>query len=193
MARAGDVLEHPVTGERFVWRKVARDTGGELLQVDLYVAPGGFVAAEHVHPKQEERFEVLAGVLQMRLDGREKTLQVGERETVPPGRPHVWWNRGAEELHVLVDFRPALRSEMFFETFVGLSRDVKTNRRGLPNLLRMSVLIREFSDEIRPARIPYFIQVALLGPLAMVGRLMGYRGWYAKYSHDPLAKADRRS
>ena len=27
MARSGDVLEHPVTRERFVWRKVARDTG----------------------------------------------------------------------------------------------------------------------------------------------------------------------
>ena len=69
MAKSGDVLEHPVTGERLVWRKVARDTGGQLLQADLYVAPGGFVAAEHVHPMQEERFEVLAGVLRLLIDG----------------------------------------------------------------------------------------------------------------------------
>jgi quercetin dioxygenase-like cupin family protein len=186
MARAGDVLEHPVTGERFVWRKVARDTGGELLQADLYVAPGGFVAAEHVHPKQEERFEVLAGVLRFRLDGREKTLKVGDRETVPPGRPHAWWNRGDEELHVLIEFRPALRTEMFFETYIGLAKDVKTDRRGLPNPLRMSVVVREFSDEIRAARIPYAVQVALLEPVAMIGRMAGYRGWYAKYSPDPL-------
>ena len=193
MARAGDVLEHPVTGERFVWRKVARDTGGELLQVDLFVAPGGFAAAEHVHPKQEERFEVLAGRLQLRLDGQGKALGVGDQETVPAGRPHVWWNRGEEELHVLVEFRPALRSEMFFETFVGLAHDVKTNRRGLPNLLRLSVLMREFSNEVRPAGIPYVIQVALLGSLAAIGRLMGYRGWYPRYSQDPLPRDTGRA
>jgi len=35
MARSGDVVENPVTRERIVWRKVARDTGGELLQADL--------------------------------------------------------------------------------------------------------------------------------------------------------------
>src|SRR5438445_13232831 len=92
MAKSGDILEHPVTGERLVWRKVARDTGGELLQADLYVAPGGFVAAEHVHPVQEERFEVLAGVLRLHIDGKEKTMRTGEIEVVPAGRPHVWWN-----------------------------------------------------------------------------------------------------
>jgi len=43
-----------------------RDTAGELFQLDLYVQPGGFVAAEHIHPKQEERFEVLAGTLRLR-------------------------------------------------------------------------------------------------------------------------------
>jgi hypothetical protein len=71
MARSGDVLENPVTRERMVCREVARDTGGELLQADLSVGPGGFVAAEHIHAKQEDRFEVLAGVAQapVRRDG----------------------------------------------------------------------------------------------------------------------------
>jgi len=192
VARSGDVLEHPVTRERFVWRKVARDTRGELLQADLYVAPGGFAAAEHVHPQQEERFEVLAGMLTLRLDGQEKTLRVGEVAVVTPARPHVWWNRGDEELHVLIEFRPALRTEMFFETLFGLAKDVKTNRRGLPNLVRLSVLMREYSDEIRPARIPYVIQAALLGSLAAIGRSVGYRGWYPSYSAEPLTKRSGR-
>lgn len=53
MAQAGDTLEHPVTGERIIWRQVARETAGELLQFDRYMGSGGFVAAEHVHPRQE--------------------------------------------------------------------------------------------------------------------------------------------
>src|SRR2546427_10669122 len=109
MAKSGDILEHPVTGERLVWRKVARDTGGELLQADLYVAPGGFVAAEHVHPMQEERFEVLAGVLRLHMDGKEKTMRTGEIEGVPAGRPPGWGDGGQGERHVLRRFRPAPR------------------------------------------------------------------------------------
>jgi quercetin dioxygenase-like cupin family protein len=188
LARSGDVVENPTTRERFVWRKVARETDGELLQVDLHVAPGGFAGAEHVHPKQVERFEVLVGTILLRLDGHEKTLRVGDVALVPAGRPHVWRNGGEEELHALVEFRPALRTEMFFETMFGLARDVKTNRQGLPNLVRLSVVMREYSDEIRPARIPYVIQVALLGSLAAIGRSIGYRGWYSKYSAEPLTK-----
>ena len=162
MAKSGDILEHPVTGERLVWRKVARDTGGELLQADLYVAPGGFVAAEHVHPMQEERFEVLAGVLRLHIDGKEKTMRTGEIEVVPAGRPHVWWNGGQEELHVLGEFRPALRTEMFFETYFGWAKDGKTNRKGLPNPLRLAVLVDAYQDELRLARPPFAIQRALV-------------------------------
>ena len=82
MARSGDVLEHPVTREQVVWRKVVRDTKGELLQFDLYVGPRGFVAAEHVHVRQEERFEVLAGALRLRVDGKERTVRAGEGAAV---------------------------------------------------------------------------------------------------------------
>lgn len=39
-------LVHPVTGERLVFRRRSRDTGGELLEFDLLMAPGGFMAAE---------------------------------------------------------------------------------------------------------------------------------------------------
>src|SRR3989442_6596810 len=123
MAKSGDILEHPVTGERLVWRKVARDTGGELLQADLYVAPGGFVAAEHVHPMQEERFEVLAGVLRLHIDGKEKTMRTGEIEVVPAGLPHVWWNGGQEGLHRLGEFRPARPDWKFFANCFGLAED----------------------------------------------------------------------
>jgi quercetin dioxygenase-like cupin family protein len=195
MAKSGDVLEHPVTRERLVWRKVAANTAGELLEADLYVAPGGFVAAEHVHPKQEERFEVLAGVLRLRFDGQEKILRTGEVAVIPSGRPHVWWNGGQENLHVLVELRPALRTEMFFETYFGLARDGKTNRKGLPNPLRLAVLMDAYQDELRLAKPPVAIQKALFGPLAMLGRLLGYRAWYARYSAEPLgspARSDER-
>ena len=187
MARAGETLEHPITKERIVWRQVARDTCGRMLEADLYVGPGGFVAAEHIHPKQEERFEVLAGTIKMRLHGKEMTLDVGARAVVPAGAPHVWWNAGTDEARVRGAFVPALRTEMFFETFFGWAKDRKTNARGLPNPFRLAVLMREYRNEIRLARPPAAVQAVVFGLMAVVGRLMGYRGWDSRYSAEPLA------
>lgn len=186
MAASGDVLEHPVTGERLVWRQVAADTGGELLQADLFAKPGGAVAAAHRHPGQEERFEVVSGVLGIRIDGREQTLTQGQSATVPRGQAHVWWNAGQDEVHVIGELRPALRSEVFFETFFGLAADGKVNRRGLPNILQLAVLMHDFSPEIVLARPPAVVQRILFSALAMVGRLVGYRSSYPRYSSATL-------
>lgn len=185
MAKSGDVLEHPVTGERVIWRKVAADTHGQLLQGDLFARPGGYVAAAHVHPNQEERFEVLSGTLKLRIEGEERLLSPGDVAVIPAGQSHVWWNAGEEDVHVLGEFRPALRTEVFFETFFGLATDGKTNRKGLPNLIHLAVLMREYEDELHLASPPLRAQKALFAPLASLGRLLGYRGWYPKYSIDP--------
>ena len=191
MASPGDVLEHPVTGERIVWRQVARGTNGKLLEGDMFARPGAHPAAAHVHPHQEERFQVLAGAIKLRVDGEETMLSAGQLATVPAGRPHTWWNVGDEEAHVLVEVAPAMRTEMFFETFFGLAKDGKTNSRGLPNLLSMAVIMREYEGEVRLARPPFVVQRALFGPLALLGRSLGYRGWYPEYTAQPLERALR--
>ena len=179
MVTSGQVLEHPVTGERLVVRKTARDTHGELFQADVYMRPGGFVAAEHIHPLQEERFEVLAGTLHARVAGKDVFAGPGETLVAPHGTPHVWWNDGTDELHVLADVRPARKIEGFFETFFGLAQDGKVSRKtGLANPLRMAVVMRAFRHEIILARPPRLVQTLLFGLLAPIGRLLGYRAEY---------------
>ena len=179
MVKAGDVLEHPVTREKLVVRKTARDTNGELFQVDGYFQPGAFVAAEHIHPLQEERFEVIAGTLRGRVAGKELSSGPGTTVVVPKGTPHVWWNSGDEEMHVLVELRPALRTESFFETFFGLAQDGKVNlKTGLPNPLQMALVMRTYRKELVLARPPQAVQSLLFGAMAPVGRLLGYKGEY---------------
>ena len=180
-------LIHPMTGERIVFRKRARDTGGELLEMTLYLAPRGFIAAPHVHPNQEERFEVAGAPVTFKVDGKERLYQPGEVAVVPPGTPHVWWNASDQEAATLVQFRPALDTETFFETFFGLAIDGRVGRNGLPNPLQMMVLARDYRREMALPRR----QQALLGPvatlLAPLARALGYRGRYEAYS-GPLTE-----
>ena len=76
MSRAGDVNENPITGERAVVRVGTEDSGGDLLVCDVYVRPGGRVAAEHVHPAIEEWFTVVSGRVSFRLGGRETVARL---------------------------------------------------------------------------------------------------------------------
>jgi hypothetical protein len=78
MARAGDELVNPVTGLRTVFRKTAQETSGELLQVDWIGEPGWTTGPDHVHPRQEEHFEGLSGILGLRADGIERVHGAGE-------------------------------------------------------------------------------------------------------------------
>lgn len=178
MAKTGDVLDNPFTGQRLVFRKTARETGGELLEVEsVYTKPSPSRPPAHYHPHQEERFEVLSGALRVRVGDEERMLREGDVLVVPPNTPHEMW---AEEGGVRVSWRtyPALETESFFETLWGLARDGKTNEKGAPNLFRMAVIAREYADEFRLAKPPYPVQRMIFAALAPAGRLLGYRARY---------------
>ena len=145
MIHAGDSIENPVTGERLVFRKTSRETGGEAVVVETFVKPNGFVAAAHVHPDQEERFEVLRGSVGFKV-GRDKLVAgPGRRITVPAGTPHKFWNAGEDVAHFVCEIRPALQFESLIETMFALANDGKTNRKGMPNLLRLAVIANAHS------------------------------------------------
>ena len=181
MAKAGDVIENPVSGERFTFLKTAADTNGELLQAELALRPGGRVPADHVHPRQEERFEVISGTARCKAGDVVRDLSAGESLVVPPGRSHRPWNETDQEVRILVEFRPALRTEEFFETFCGLASDGKAGKSGLPrNPLQLSVMSHEY--EMFLARPPLWLQRPLIAAIAALARLMGYRARYEKYS-----------
>ena len=78
MAQPGDVIEHPSLGARMTFLKTSAQTNGELLRVEV-VLPPGFSMAEHVHPRQEERHQILSGTLRARVDGQERDYKAEER------------------------------------------------------------------------------------------------------------------
>lgn len=89
MAKSGDELVNPVTGLRTVFRETAGETGGELLRVDWIGSPGWTTGPDHVHPRQDERFEVISGKLGPRVKGVEHVLGAGEALTAPAGYAHA--------------------------------------------------------------------------------------------------------
>jgi quercetin dioxygenase-like cupin family protein len=178
MIHAGDTIENPVTGERIVFHKTSRETNGEAVVVECFLQPQGVVAAAHVHPSQEERFQVLRGTVGFRL-GRQKIVAgPGQRITVPAGSPHRFWNAGDDEAHFVCEVRPALQFERLIETMFGLAADGKTNKKGMPNPLRLAVIANAHFDDVRLPFPPQWLQKAGLTMGAPLGRLVGYSPTY---------------
>jgi quercetin dioxygenase-like cupin family protein len=198
VAKAGDIIENPVTGERITFLKTTQETNGELLRFE-YVLPPGFTIPEHFHPHQEERHEVLSGTLRGRVGGQERDYAEGERVVGPAGVPHAWRNPSSEEeLRIVSELRPPLVFETIMETSFGLARDGKTTKQGIPkNPLQLAVLVDEMRGMFYSSRAPVAVQEAFLTPFAVVasvGRLLGYKARYPEYSgpEEPPQREDRR-
>jgi quercetin dioxygenase-like cupin family protein len=175
MIRPGDRLENPITGEVLVFHRTAAETDGESVLVETIVRPQGFVAAAHVHPYQTERFEVLEGALGLRVGDKELVARPGDVATVAPGTPHRFWNAGESDARFLCEVRPALRFESLIETMFTLAADGRTNRRGMPNPLRLAVIARAHFDTVRLPFPPALLQRAALAVGAPLGRALGYQ------------------
>ena len=96
MAFRGQVLVNPVSGERFVFHTTAAESHGKLLEFDLVVEPHGRVPGGHVHPGQQESFEVREGVMRFRKGLRTVTAGPGDLVVVEPGTYHRFANAGDE-------------------------------------------------------------------------------------------------
>jgi quercetin dioxygenase-like cupin family protein len=172
-----------------IFRKTARDTGGALFQVETINPPHGPAEPEHIHIRQESSAEVVSGALHFSVRGKEQIVRAGEKIVIPANTPHYFWNEGDEDARALQEFRPALKTELFFETLFGLARDGKLTDKGMPTTLQISVMAPAFGDEIRPTSPPWFVVKMLGWLIGPIARLLGYRSTYARYSLDAPARA----
>lgn len=189
MIRSGDIVSNPVTGEELRFLKTAADTNGEYVLVEAVIEPDGFVAAAHVHPFQAETFEILEGVVAFEK-GRDTVLAgAGDVVHVEPGTRHRFWNAGEGKARFRTEVRPALQFESLIETMYALAADGKTNRKGMPNPLRLAVIARAHFDDVRLPFPPVWMQRLGLALGAPLGRLLGYRATYEPREELEIAPA----
>lgn len=173
-----DTIENPVLGSRMTFLERSADTGGEYVRIEIVEAPHALGPPLHIHPSQSETFEVAEGRLNLEVDGRESTLEAGESATVPPGRPHRYWNGSDEQVRATMELRPGGNFELFLETTAGLAAVGKVNAAGVPNLLQTAVILQEYWDVFRLVGPPQWLQKPLFAVLAPLGRMLGYRPYY---------------
>jgi quercetin dioxygenase-like cupin family protein len=173
MVRAGDTLTNPATGQTLRFVRTAADTDGALLEIEATWAPRGTEPPEHFHPRQAERFTVLAGVLRVRVSGAERELRAGETLDVAAGVPHSMWNAGDAAATARWETRPALGTERLFASLHAFAAAGAVNARGVPPLLDLAVLVPRHWDELRLSRPAPAVQRLVFGVLGPLARALG--------------------
>lgn len=186
MARAGQIIENPVTGERITFLKTSAETGGELLSVEVELPPRAKGVPEHYHLDQTECFEVLEGSLGIHAGGRDLRLRPGETAEVPPRMVHRFWNSSDVTVRFRSEITPPLRIETMLEAAHGLARDGKVSRNGVPKNIFQLALLFELSQSCMVFP-PLPVQRAVFGNLARAARLLGYSDEFPDYTGVSVA------
>jgi mannose-6-phosphate isomerase-like protein (cupin superfamily) len=123
MPHAGQEIEG-YGGFRLVLVKTGEETGGELLEMEANYGEDSMLPPEHLHPSQDERFEVLDGAVLTVIGGVEHRYETGETFDVPAKTPHQMTGDGPARVRWQV--RPALRTAEFFERlYSGAGEDLR--------------------------------------------------------------------
>ena len=179
MAYTGQIIENPVSGERIEFLRTASDTDGELLEIELTLAADGRVPGAHVHPEQQERFEVLEGTMKFRLGLRTIVAEAGDTVLVPAARVHKFTNGGDGPARARVKVTPALDMEELFTTTAELASEGNVLRSGMPRPLHLALFVRRFRREVRAPFPPAPVVHGLMAPLRVLAQRRGHDGRYA--------------
>jgi quercetin dioxygenase-like cupin family protein len=166
-----DVITNPVSGQTVTFVS----TTPEKLETRFEIESGRATDPHHIHPLQSELISVVEGRIRRSLaDGSEDVLEPGQNWEIPPGTPHTWTAIDGY-VKLRIDFRPALRTRLLMTRLFRLAEEGKLNSRGFPSPLQVTVIALEYERELRLASPPWFVQRVLLGLLAPLARLLGYR------------------
>jgi quercetin dioxygenase-like cupin family protein len=202
MARSGDIIEAKALGQKMRFEVTGHESGGEVTIIDYTIQPAPYSVCPPLstHRYQSELFRCVSGTFGVHVGGVDHVLNPGEEVIVPPGTPHLAWNDGPEEAHVILEFRPALNIDMFFETEFGLANDGKFNyvirngrRTSSPKIaiLRGAALCHEYGIGLCDFPLPEALQLMLFPLLAKVGRVLGITGSFGKYrASSPAESSD---
>ena len=169
---------NPATGERITYTATAEDTGGQLVRFDWRYEPGG-VIPEHIHPRQEERFTILAAQAHFTVNGETHVAGPGQTIIVPAGVPHSVANPGPARTDAIVERRPALQAKEFHEAVAGLAADGKTTPAGAPkNPLQLGATFWHFRHESRVTSPPIWMQNLILPPLWALAKVFRVHPYY---------------
>jgi quercetin dioxygenase-like cupin family protein len=143
-------IDNPVKGETLY----VLESNEQVFRIEFAIDPHSSIAAEHIHPSQQQTIHVIEGALGCRINGQTRFLGVGESTVIPAGSSHFQWNPTNLHARAIEEIRPAGKAHNFFRVLFTLAREGRTNGKGIPTPLIGAAFAAEFADFVIPRSFP---------------------------------------
>jgi quercetin dioxygenase-like cupin family protein len=164
-AQSSKIVRDPVHRSRYVFEK-----DGENMSVETWIEPGGGLPP-HFHPRQEERWSVLGGKIQLRLGSEKRVIGPEDGEViVKPNTVHGFKSVTDSDTHLRCYVVPALDLEEFLTDSAEAARQGLILRGDLPRGLKgarwAANFLKQHQDDVVMTWPPRFVQRGLIALLA---------------------------
>jgi quercetin dioxygenase-like cupin family protein len=148
------------------------ETDGRFVELEIVMAPGAAGAPLHIHPRQEERFDVTEGVVDVFHAGAWHKLHPGDVAVVPPGTPDQFKNTSDRPAKLICRISPVLDFQDMNVAVMKLITDGKIrSQKDLKSIIYSSMVLRRFPESLRMLNPTYRWTTSLL---AQLGQFLRY-------------------
>jgi quercetin dioxygenase-like cupin family protein len=157
-------------------------TNGARVRARINFGAAGAHVAAHIHPLQEETYEVISGTLAYVLNGTKHTAPAGATVRLPRGVPHEHYSEGPGETLTIMTMTPGLDFDYALETVFGLASEgrLESVSYGVQGL----VMIRKMKGAFMLASMPVWFQKLIAWIITPFAYRLGYRAVYQRFSGE---------
>jgi len=167
-------IELVPTGERLAMWRTRNSNGIEELQMTGCLPAHQQGPPLHIHFREDEYTEVVAGTLSASVDGKDLVVESGGSARFPKGSVHRWWNDGDEELVFRGVAAPAVDLDRYLQALFEVINAAGPNQ---PSVFYMAHLICRHRHTQLALGVPRGLQRVLFPMVVVLGTLLGkYRG-----------------
>lgn len=146
-------------------------------------AKGISIIPSHVHPCQDEQYEVVSGKLTYLLNDTRHVADAGTTIHLPRGISHRHYSEGPGDAVAIQTVTPGLDFDYLLEGIFGLGSEGRA-LRGLDQVVQSLVWLSKLKSKLLRAGIPSWLQYAAASVVTPVAYWFGYRAVYQRFSGE---------
>ncbi|HMS98417.1 MAG TPA: cupin domain-containing protein [Saprospiraceae bacterium] len=146
------------TGETITFVKTGKDTEGAFTEVICSIPARQEGPPQHIHPLQDEIFEVIEGKLELSAQGKKIVLEEGQSFNVTANTAHTFSNPLDKEIKFRATYQPALDIEyMLVQGFEVLNGQPNPNKPSLQMIVDFDYILKQIKGQYKFAGAPGMI------------------------------------
>ncbi|MBK8485616.1 MAG: cupin domain-containing protein [Saprospiraceae bacterium] len=156
------------TGETITFVKTGKDTQGAFTEIICTIPARKDGPPSHIHPLQDEIFEVIEGKLELSAKGKKIVLEEGQSFNVTANTAHTFSNPLDRETKFRATYKPALDIEyVLVQGFEIINSQSNPNKPSFQMIVDFDYLLKEIKGQYKFAGAPAII----FKVFAAIGRL----------------------